>query len=304
MHAPALRPRSAIEIVDTAFTIWRRHFGQMTIIGIAATVPIVLALVLGLGSLFAAGFGGTRLDEAALLGMIPMILVFAVVLVLWMAVVDGAMTIAGGDAYHGREVSAASALRGALSKGGTLVLSNILRMLTIGAATVVGGIVIALLGRSNGGIAVILMIILTVLMVLLFARLFATTNAVVFENSGASESLSRSFAISKDSAWRIFGVILLTYIVLVVAQFAVGLTVQLLFSVILRNRVLASMVGNVIGVLLYPFLSIALMVLYFDQRIRKEGYDLDVLSDGLPKSPSPVTPGPSSPPPPARIRLR
>jgi hypothetical protein len=38
------------------------------------------------------------------------------------------------------------------------------------------------------------------------------------------------------------------------------------------------------------------VVLYFDQRIRKEGYDLDVLSDGLPKSPAPV--------PPAGIRLR
>jgi len=296
MHAPALRPRSAIEIVDTAFTIWRRNFGQMTIIGIAATVPIVLALVLGLGSLFTAGMTGKPLSQSAMLSMVPMILVFVVVLVLWMAVVDGAMTLAAGDAYFGREVSAASALRGALSKGGTLVLSNILRMLTIGGAAVVGGIVIALLGRANGGIAVLLIIVLSVLMLLLFARLFATTNAVVFENSGASESLSRSFAISKDSAWRIFGVILLSYIVLIVAQIAIGLTVQVVISMVLRSPMVASMVGNVIGALLYPFLSIALMVLYFDQRIRKEGYDLDVLSDGLPKSPAPV--------PPAGIRLR
>jgi hypothetical protein len=296
MHAPALRPRSAIEIVDTAFTIWRRNFGQMTIIGIAATVPIVLALVLGLGSLFTAGMTGNAVSGSAILSMAPMILVFVVILVLWMAVVDGAMTLAAGDAYFGREVSAASALRGALSKGGTLVLSNILRMLTIGGAAVVGGIVIALLGRTNGGIAVLLIIVLSVLMLLLFARLFATTNAVVFENSGASESLSRSFAISKDSAWRIFGVILLSYVVLIVAQIAIGLTVQLVISMVLRSPVVASMVGNVIGALLYPFLSIALMVLYFDQRIRKEGYDLDVLSDGLPKSPTP--------PPPAGIRLR
>ena len=219
-----------------------------------------------------------------------------------MAVVDGAMTIAAGDAYHGREVSAASALRGAVSKGGTLVVSNILRMLTIGLATGVGAAVIAILGRASGGLAVILMIVLGVCTVLLFARLFATTNAVVFENSGASESLSRSFALSKGSAWRIFGVILLAYIVLVVAQIAIGLTVQMVISVALRSPVVAGMVGNVIGALLYPFLSIALMVLYFDQRIRKEGYDLDVLSDGLPTSPAPVTPGPTAPP--ARIRLR
>jgi hypothetical protein len=302
MHAPALRPRSAIEIVDTAFTIWRRNIGQMTIIGIAATVPIILALVFGLGSLFAGGFGSRRVEESAVLAMLPMILIFVVVLVLWMAIVDGAMTIAAGDAYHGREVSAARALRSAVSKGGTLVVSNILRMLTMALATGVGAAVIAVLARANGGLAVVLLIVLGVSMVLLFARLFATTNAVVFENSGASESLGRSFALSKGSAWRIFGVILLAYIVLVVAQFAVGLTVGLIFNVMLRNQVLTSMIGNVIGVLLYPFLSIALMVLYFDQRIRKEGYDLDVLSDGLPASPTPGTPGPTSPPPRMRVR--
>jgi hypothetical protein len=302
MHAPALRPRSAIEIVDTAFTIWRRNIGQMTIIGIAATVPIILALVLGLGSLFAGSLGNKHLDETAIVAMVPMILIFVLVLVLWMAVVDGAMTLAAGDAYHGREVSAASALRGAVSKGGTLVVSNILRMLTIALATGVGAAVIAILARANGGLAVILMIVLAVCMILLFARLFATTNAVVFENSGASESLSRSFALSKGSAWRIFGVILLAYIVLVVAQIAIGITVQVVFNVMLRNQVLTSMIGNVVGALLYPFLSIALMVLYFDQRIRKEGYDLDVLSDGLPASPTPPSPGPVSPP--ARIRLR
>ena len=302
MHAPALRPRSAIEIVDTAFTIWRRNFGQMTIIGIAATVPIVLALVLGLGTLLAGSFGNKGLDEASIVARVPMILIFVVVLVLWMAVVDGAMTIAAGDAYHGREVSAASALRAAVSKGGTLVVSNILRMLTIFLATGVGAAVIAILARANGGLAVILMIVLGVCTVLLFARLFATTNAVVFENSGASESLSRSFALSKGSAWRIFGVILLAYVVLVVAQIAIGLTVQMVINIALRSPVVAGMVSNVIGALLYPFISIALMVLYFDQRIRKEGYDLDVLSDGLPTSPAPVAPGPTAPP--ARIRLR
>jgi hypothetical protein len=298
MDTPALRPRSAIEIVDTAFTIWRRNIGQMTIIGIAATVPVVLALVLGLGSVFAVG----SFNEAKLIAAIPMLLVFAVVLVLWMAVVDGAMTLAAGDAYHGREVSAANSLRGAVSKGGTLVVSNILRMLTIFLAVAVGAVVIAMLGKSNGGLAVLLFIVLGICTMLLFARLFATTNAVLFENSGASESLGRSFALSKDSAWRIFGVILLAYIVLFVAQIALGVTLQLLVSAVLRSPVVASALGNIVGMLLYPFLSIALMVLYFDQRIRKEGYDLDVMSSGIPTAPVPVTPSPSAPP--ARIRLR
>ena len=303
MHAPALRPRSAIEIVDTAFTIWRQNIGQMTIIGIAATVPVIAAIALGFGSLFA-GFGRS-LDEAKLAAMVPMMLVMIVLLLLWVAVVDGAMTLAAGDAYHGREVSAANALRGAVSKGGTLVASNLLRMLLIMVVGAVGAIAVGASSAASSALAAILGIVLFFSIMLFFARLFATTNAVVFENSSATESVSRSLTLSKDSAWRIFGVILLVYVVLMVAQFAVGMVVQLVVSFMMRSPVIASLIGNVIGALLYPFLSTALMVLYFDQRIRKEGYDLDVMSSGLPSDPVPVPPSPSSPAtPPGRIRLR
>jgi hypothetical protein len=303
MHAPALRPKSAIEIVDTAFSIWRQNIGQMTIIGIAATVPVIAALALGLGSMMP-GFGRT-VDEARIAAMMPMILLVVVLVVLWVAVVDGAMTLAAGDAYHGRHVSAADALRGAVSKGGTLVLSNLLRMILLMVVATVGAIAVGASAAASGGLAVLLGIVVFVGVMLFFARMFATTNAVVFENSSATESVSRSMTLSKDSAWRIFGVIVLVYIVLMVAQFAVGMAVQLVVSFMLRSPVMASLIGNVIGALLYPFLSIALMVLYFDQRIRKEGYDLDVMSSGLPSDPVPVPPSPSSPAaPPGRIRLR
>ena len=303
MHAPALRPKSAIEIVDTAFSIWRQNIGQMTIIGIAATVPVIAAIALGLGSMMP-GFGRS-LDEAKIASMLPMMLLVIVLVVLWVAVVDGAMTLAAGDAYHGRHVSAADSLRAAVSKGGTLVLSNLLRMILLMVVATVGAIAVGVSAAASGGLAVLLGIVVFVGVMLFFARMFATTNAVVFENSSATESVSRSMTLSKDSAWRIFGVIVLVYVVLMVAQFAIGMAVQLVVSFMLRSPVIASLIGNVIGALLYPFLSIALMVLYFDQRIRKEGYDLDVMSSGLPSDPVPVPPSPSSPAaPPGRIRLR
>jgi hypothetical protein len=42
------------------------------------------------------------------------------------------------------------------------------------------------------------------------------------------------------------------------------------------------LVGNIAGMIIYPFLNIAIMVLYYDQRVRKEGYDLDVLGTTIP----------------------
>ena len=53
---------------------------------------------------------------------------------------------------------------------------------------------------------------------------------------------------------------------------------------------------------------IAIMVLYYDQRVRKEGYDLQMMSDGLTPAPAPAAPRPPSPPPggapPTSYRIR
>ena len=91
--------------------------------------------------------------------------------------------------------------------------------------------------------------------------------------------------LTADGA-RILGIVLLSWVIVWVAQMVVGLTLQVLLAVVVRNPVLVAVVGNLIGMVLYPFLSIALMVLYYDQRIRNEGYDLDLMTDGLtPASP-------------------
>ena len=93
--------------------------------------------------------------------------------------------------------------------------------------------------------------------------------------------------IPKNSTMRIVGVGLLCLVVYWVGQFAGALVVQLLVGFVLRNPVVAAVLGNVVGMLMYPFLNIALMVLYFDQRVRKEGYDIDVLSSTMTPAPQP-----------------
>jgi hypothetical protein len=58
--------------------------------------------------------------------------------------------------------------------------------------------------------------------------------------------------------------------------------VQSIVRIVLRNTTLSMILGNVAGMVIYPFLNIAIMVLYFDQRVRKEGYDLDVMGSAIP----------------------
>lgn len=272
-----LRPRSAIEIVDLAFSLWRRHFVPMSIIGLAASLPVVVLGILGIEVMDGLVSGSSTVDAVT-----PFVLVGLVVGLFWIALVDGAMTFAAGDAYFGRTVTPGRAIKGAIGRGGALVLGNILRVLAVGAVGAAAMGVGVFSARLGGGVFAILFAIVAILAALLvFARLFATTSVIVFEHSSATGSLRRSLALSRSSVARILGIVLLSWIIVWAAQMVIGLTLQVVLAVIVRNPILVAVVGNLIGMVLYPFLSIALMVLYYDQRIRNEGYDIELMTDGL-----------------------
>ncbi len=290
MHAPALRPRSAIEIVDASFAILRKSFVQMAIIGLAAAAPLVVLVIVGGAA--AVGVMKTQLASSPAVA-IPLLFVATVLALIWVAIVDGAVTIAAGDAYFGRELSPASALRTAFSRAMPLLGAYLLRALIIGALALVAGVVVFAMSKMGGFFAVIAGIAAAVLVIHVALRLFATTSVVVFEDVGASESVNRSFALSKDSALRIFGVLFLCWLIVNVLQYAFNFTVAALLSSLLDSPMVAMILMVVVAVLLYPFLNIAIMVLYYDQRVRKEGYDLQMMSSAIPASP--VSPSPSAP---------
>jgi len=280
MHAPAIRPRSAIEIVDAAVSLFRDNFKTMAVIGLAASIPFVAAIIAGVGI-----FSAMRDPEAFVkhpFALMPGMIGFGVVMLFWMAVVDGAMTFAAAEAYHGRTPTPADALRGALGKGVSLVGGNLLRMLIVGAVGVVAALGIGLAAQASPVIAFIIGVAVFVLAIHLLARTFAITSAIVIENQTASEGVSRSFFLSKDSTMRIVGIALLCIVIYWFAQVISMMVVQTVVRLVLRNPVVAAVAGNLAAMVIYPFLNIAIMVLYYDQRVRKEGYDLDVMTTAIP----------------------
>lgn len=280
MHAPAIRPRSAIEIVDAAVSLFRDNFKTMAVIGLAGSLPFVAAIVAGVGM-----FGALTNPQAFFsnpIAVVPGMLVFLVVMIFWMAVVDGALTFAAAEAYHGRRPSPADAFRGAIGKGMSLVGGNLLRMLIVGGAVGIAGLAVVLAARANVFIAVIIGIGVFVLMVHLIARTFAITSAIVIENESATEGVSRSFFLSKDATLRIVGIAMICMAIYAGVQGIGSFFVQLLVAAVLRSPIIALVAGNLVTMIVYPFLNIAIMVLYYDQRVRKEGYDLDLMTSAIP----------------------
>lgn len=281
MHSPTIRPRSAIEIVDAAVSLYRENFKTMAVIGLAASLPIIPVVgIAGKAGLFTMGRNPQQFMALAI-QFLPLILLFSALAVLWFSVVDGAMTFAAAEAYHGRAPSPADAIRGAWDKGLSLIAGNLLRFLIIVGVGIAAAVAMAIVGRLNPFLAFITGVIVFVVFAHLLARTFAITSAIVIENRSAAAGVRRSFSLSKNATLRIVGVALLCMVIYWVSKLVLVMVVQLLMQLIVNNPIIAAVIGNVVGMVIYPFLNIAIMVLYYDQRVRKEGYDLDVMGSAL-----------------------
>lgn len=107
---------------------------------------------------------------------------------------------------------------------------------------------------------------------------------VVLEGKGASASLSRSKQLVKGNFWRATAVVLVVYLI----TGTIGQLVAIPFNalgVLLLGPEVGTLIGNLgsmlISALVMPYSFIATTLLYFDLRARKEGYDLELMADGL-----------------------
>jgi hypothetical protein len=119
------------------------------------------------------------------------------------------------------------------------------------------------------------------------------TQVVVVERQGALESLGRSKQLVEGYGWRVFGVLLLVGIINIVIQSIVQIPLSMFlnpYEVVKTNLgpqqhlvsipylVINNAVMFCITVVLQAFQASCMTLLYFDLRIRKEGFDLELLA--------------------------
>ncbi len=135
-----------------------------------------------------------------------------------------------------------------------------------------------------GGLAFIVSLIAAIIAVV---RLVLTVPVVVLEGVGPVRAMDRSNALVKGRTGFVLGTMLVVYIVSAIVQAVLGLPFQFLGSavgtaagavVVTAGNIVTSLVGNSI-------LGAALVLVYFDRRVRAEGYDLTELAGELGKPP-------------------
>jgi hypothetical protein len=273
MNTFDLRPLSLGEILDRTFTLYRSYF--LLFVGISA-IPRVLLLILNLAQVFVlipmgipmGGVGGQRPPAApeAMLKMLGVMMVIGtlafVVGLLVIILSQGATIIAVSEIYLGRTITIAESFRRVRSEMGTLLGLLILNFLAI----VAGFLFLIIPG------------------IYVMCRLMVCVPAALSENVGPVESMERSFALTKDNAGRSFLILVLNFAQAMGAAmlFAAPFQIGVLFS---KNSpglmtfwlAMTQVGGFVANVLVMPVVTIASAVFYYDLRVRKEAFDLQLL---------------------------
>jgi len=249
-----LRPLTVGEILDTSFSLYRRHFAALATVALVCTgIPLVLRMFLE-----ASGGFLVNLTLGAL---------YALSLVVLNLVATAATVFIVSESYLGRPLSAWEALRRATPYMGRILVCSLLMAIAVG----LGFLLLLIPG------------------VILAVGLALAIPAVVLEpRTSASGALSRSWELTRGARWRLFGLGITLLVLLYVPVVAItGLFALLLpesagmFSGGSLGMVMAIAVGGLVQMFIYPLFYCVLTVAYYDLRVRKEGFDLELLASTL-----------------------
>jgi hypothetical protein len=246
MSAPILRPLSAGEVLDVSFGIYRAHFVPLvTIAAITRALPDSLGI-------YVEASGGIAQNWT--LGLFH--LAFSVVLSM---IGVAATTSVVSDAYLGRSMQAMDAVRNATGMLGRLMVVSIGSTILIFA----GFILLIFPG------------------LLAMSGLALASVVVVLEGRTGMDALQRSWDLTKGYRRKVLLVIGIAVAFLIVPTMVMGI-VAVIASASAEPSLGVMVASSVLSIFIFPFIYVATVVLYYDIRVRKEGFDLELLAADTP----------------------
>jgi hypothetical protein len=193
---------------------------------------------------------------------------FVALILQWIcgSIAEAAVVIGVSGAYLDGHIDIQRSLVTALRRGPAVIVAGILRGFAAGLAA--------------------LAFLLPALYVLV--RTFAIIPVLLLEERSADESLSRAWKLAKGEGWKIFGTLALSWLIFMILYmllfFVVGMLVGLVGS---SNQELTSLLVAILLPFVFPITAVVTTILYYDIRVRREGFDLELLAlDAEPVPPS------------------
>ncbi|MFE9024522.1 hypothetical protein ACFYNL_39070 [Streptomyces sp. NPDC007808] len=301
-----LRPLGVGEILDGAVSTMRTYW--RTVLGISLTVAVVTQiLVILLQGFVLNDLAGTEalndpsatvseLARATRDALISSTLVF-LISVIGAIVATALLTTVTSRAVLGKSVTTGEAWRDARPQVLRLFgLLFLLLLMTFGLVTVgaLPGILVAASGSGEGGAALAVLGVLGagIVALWLWFRFSLASPALMLEKQGILKSLSRSAKLVRGSWWRVFGIQLLATIIANIVAAIVVIPFTFLGGAVSGEGatsfvegttdfgwtfLIISGIGSVIGSMItFPISAGVTVLLYIDQRIRREALDLEL----------------------------
>ncbi|MFE6178612.1 glycerophosphoryl diester phosphodiesterase membrane domain-containing protein [Streptomyces sp. NPDC056464] len=301
-----LRPLGVGEILDGAVSTMRTYW--RTVLGISLTVAIVTEILVILVQGFilndrtsteALNDPNASLDELTR-AMGDAMLSSSVILLISLIgaiIATALLTTVTSRAVLGKSVTTGEAWRDARTQVPRLFgLLFLLLLMTVGLVIVgaLPGILVAASGSGDAGAALTILGMLAAGLVALWLwfRFSLASPALMLEKQGIVKALSRSAKLVRGSWWRVFGIQLLAMIIANIVAAIVVIPFTFLAAALSGDAttnildgstdlgwtfLIVSGVGSVIGSMItFPISAGVTVLLYIDQRIRREALDLEL----------------------------
>jgi hypothetical protein len=273
--APRLRPLDIGQKIDAAIKLTTRNFGTLARIVLLVALPVQIITVLVTLSTAPDGYtvgsgdfgGGTATPDSSVhvstgfwVGQVIVVLLGGFVYLLTTAGCFRAI----GHAYMGDRTTWRDSLGFALKR-----LHSVLWVSTLVFLAAMAGLILLIVGSIWVGV------------------LFALALPVLLlEGKKGSKALGRSSQLIKGRWWRTFGVLMAGYVLAsVISGIVQGILAALMFVAVGDDSALAVILSAIAGlagqVITTPFVAALVTVVYFDLRVRKEAFDLQLLAQAM-----------------------
>lgn len=124
--------------------------------------------------------------------------------------------------------------------------------------------------------------------------------AIVAEKAGPLHSINRSWVLTENRWWRSFAILFVLALITLVMYFALSFALFAGFSGLESiNEIALAVIDTLFNVIVlavvYPLSAAIITVLYYDARVRSEGFDLQLLAESIGSDPSRFAGSPERP---------
>ncbi|HVM12232.1 MAG TPA: hypothetical protein VM638_07140 [Actinomycetota bacterium] len=268
------QPMRAGQVLDAGVNLYRLHF--RTLMPLVAVVVIPVELLTLLISL---QVPSSRAALVVQIGVIVLIALFSV------ALMTAAVLRTAADAYIGQPPRIGSALRFALTRVHSILWVSLL----VGLLVLIPMIptVVAALARAPDALVVILGIAGAAGVIAIAVTFMFAPPIVVVDDVRGSRALGRSRMLTRGFRWRIFGTLLLAYLLAAVVAFVIALPFtpltqgEITGELTTGGWIAVSIRDSLTQIITTPFTTVVTVLLYFDARVRKEALDLEIMAQQL-----------------------